>query len=115
VRAEIDALLFARSALKLSQESGVDALLFFNVDRKRAAQIDEMLPAMMDGLRAARLTPFDISIEITEAGDAPCRAGLIGGVAKLRSLGFRIAIDDFGTGHSGLQTLYELQPDYVKN
>lgn len=114
VRAEVDALLFTRSALKLSQKAGVDALLFVNLDRKRAAQIDEMLPAMMDGLRAGRLTPFDISIEITEGGDAPYRAGLISGVAKLRSLGFRIAIDDFGTGHSGLQTLYELQPDYVK-
>ncbi len=35
-------------------------------------------------------------------------------VAKLRDAGFRIAIDDAGAGYSGLQTMVELEPDFIK-
>jgi EAL domain-containing protein (putative c-di-GMP-specific phosphodiesterase class I)/CheY-like chemotaxis protein len=35
-------------------------------------------------------------------------------VAKLREAGFRIAIDDAGAGYSGLQTMVELEPDFIK-
>jgi EAL domain-containing protein (putative c-di-GMP-specific phosphodiesterase class I)/CheY-like chemotaxis protein len=35
-------------------------------------------------------------------------------VAKLRESGFRIAIDDAGAGYSGLQTMVELEPDFIK-
>jgi EAL domain-containing protein (putative c-di-GMP-specific phosphodiesterase class I)/CheY-like chemotaxis protein len=35
-------------------------------------------------------------------------------VTKLRSHGFRIAIDDAGSGYSGLQTIVEVEPDFIK-
>ncbi|MFM2482208.1 bifunctional diguanylate cyclase/phosphodiesterase [Celerinatantimonas sp. YJH-8] len=35
-------------------------------------------------------------------------------LAKLRRLQIEIAIDDFGSGYAGLQTLLEVEPDYVK-
>jgi EAL domain-containing protein (putative c-di-GMP-specific phosphodiesterase class I)/CheY-like chemotaxis protein len=35
-------------------------------------------------------------------------------VRQLRDQGFRIAIDDAGAGHSGLQTMVELEPDFIK-
>jgi EAL domain-containing protein (putative c-di-GMP-specific phosphodiesterase class I)/CheY-like chemotaxis protein len=35
-------------------------------------------------------------------------------VAKLREHGFRIAIDDAGAGYSGLQTIVEIEPDFIK-
>jgi EAL domain-containing protein (putative c-di-GMP-specific phosphodiesterase class I)/CheY-like chemotaxis protein len=35
-------------------------------------------------------------------------------VAKLRERGFRIAIDDAGAGYSGLQTIVEIEPDFIK-
>ena len=115
VRTDVDAFLVGKAARKLtSGEKPVDALLFINVDRMRAAQIGDMLPALLVALSQAGLSPSDVCIEITEGGDSPACAGLIKAVAKLHRRGFRIAIDDFGTGHSGLQTLYELQPEYVK-
>lgn len=115
VRGDVDAFLLERAARKIATaEAKVDALLFVNLDRLRAAQIDDMLPAFLKALSHAGLAPSDVCIEITEGGESPACAGLIDAVAGLRRLGFRIAIDDFGTGHSGLQALYELQPEYVK-
>lgn len=35
-------------------------------------------------------------------------------VARLRDQGFRIAIDDAGAGYSGLQTVIEIEPDFMK-
>ncbi|HMK92926.1 MAG TPA: EAL domain-containing protein [Thermoleophilia bacterium] len=35
-------------------------------------------------------------------------------VAQLREHGFRIAIDDAGAGYSGLQTIVEVEPDFIK-
>lgn len=115
VRVDVDAFLLEKAARKIAgAKADVDALLFVNLDRRRAAQIDDMLPALLEGLSVAGLSPSDACIEITEGGESPVCAGLVDAVAKLRQCGFRIAIDDFGTGHSGLQALYELQPEYVK-
>lgn len=113
VRVEVDAFLLEKAARKIVS-AGVEAFLFVNLDRLRAAQIDDMLPSFLRALSEAGISPCDVCIEITEGGEAPSGAGLINAVAKLRQRGFRIAIDDFGTGHSGLQALYELQPEYVK-
>jgi len=35
-------------------------------------------------------------------------------VRRLRESGFRIAIDDAGAGYSGLQTMVEIEPDFIK-
>ncbi len=35
-------------------------------------------------------------------------------VARLREQGFRVAIDDAGAGYSGLQTVVEVEPDFIK-
>jgi len=35
-------------------------------------------------------------------------------VQQLRAHGFRIAVDDAGAGYSGLQTMVEIEPDFIK-
>jgi EAL domain-containing protein (putative c-di-GMP-specific phosphodiesterase class I)/CheY-like chemotaxis protein len=35
-------------------------------------------------------------------------------VRRLRERGFRIAVDDAGAGYSGLQTMVEIEPDFIK-
>ncbi|MBE0528724.1 MAG: EAL domain-containing protein [Thermoleophilia bacterium] len=35
-------------------------------------------------------------------------------VQQLRANGFRVAVDDAGAGHSGLQTMVEIEPDFIK-
>lgn len=115
VRGDIDSLLYGKAARKLvSASPSSQPLLFINLDRQRAATLNETLPALIGEFSAAGLSPSDICVEITEGGDAAACDGLVHAVAKLRRHGFRIAIDDFGTGLSGLQALYEWQPEYVK-
>ncbi|HYD15486.1 MAG TPA: EAL domain-containing protein [Hyphomicrobium sp.] len=115
VRPEVDSFLYSKAAEKLAAvEHGSDALLFINLDRQRAASLDGTLPELLKGLAKAGLSPSDVCVEITEGGDPSAFDGLLHAVETLRRRGFRIAIDDFGTGFSGLQALYEWQPEYVK-
>lgn len=115
VRIDVDAFLIGRAARKIVRAAtDADPMLFVNLDRMRAVEIDDWLPAVIAELVRAGLPTSNVCIEITEGGEASSCAGLIKAVSKLRQRGFRIAIDDFGTGHSGLQALYELQPEYVK-
>jgi diguanylate cyclase (GGDEF)-like protein len=115
VKIEVDRFLYATAAAKLaSLEHGTDALLFLNLDRQRAATLGETLPALLESIGRSSLSPSDVCIEITEGGDASDCDDLANAVETLRRSGFRLAIDDFGTGLSGLQALYEWQPEYVK-
>jgi len=65
-------------------------------------------------LEECSLVPSQLVLEITERTaiedfDAFGRA-----LAHLRRQGFLIAIDDVGTGYSSLQTISEVQPDFLK-
>ena len=35
-------------------------------------------------------------------------------IERLRALGFRIAVDDLGAGYAGLNSVAQLQPDFIK-
>jgi EAL domain-containing protein (putative c-di-GMP-specific phosphodiesterase class I)/GGDEF domain-containing protein len=114
-RADIDNFLAGKAAQKLSAAPhATDALLFLNLDRRRIAELQKTLPALVALLAQSGLAPSDVCIEITEGGEVCDSLGLPRAVETLRHQGFRLAIDDFGTGLSGLQALYEWQPDYVK-
>lgn len=115
VRADVDSFVYGKAAEKLASVGhGSGALLFINLDRQRAVVLSETLPALLTSIGKAGLAPSDVCIEVTEGGDVSASDGLLGAVENLRRRGFRIAIDDFGTGLSGLQALYEWQPEYVK-
>jgi EAL domain-containing protein (putative c-di-GMP-specific phosphodiesterase class I)/GGDEF domain-containing protein len=115
-KAAVDTFLAGKAARKLrSVERTADALLFLNLDRRRVTELGRTLPVLIATLAEAGLTPSDVCIEITEGGEACDGEGtLLTAVEALRHHGFRLAIDDFGTGLSGLQALYEWQPEYVK-
>ncbi len=55
-----------------------------------------------------------VVLEITERAALGVDPGIIGVVAALRSLGFRIAIDDLGAGYSSLSSFVVLEPEVVK-
>ena len=70
--------------------------------------VEEFINATPEALRGK--TVMEIT-ERTVIDDFP-RAREI--VKKLREAGFRIAIDDAGAGYSGLQTMVEIEPDFIK-
>ena len=84
-----------------------DNLLFVNLHPR---ELDRSL------LHEAALQPWAsrIVLEITETGAIDDYEGARELIAELRSEGFRIALDDLGAGYAGLNSLAQLQPDFVK-
>ena len=70
--------------------------------------MEEFVEAMPPELR--RLT----IMEITEKSVIEDFAFMRDVVKRLRERGFRIAVDDAGAGYSGLQTMVEIEPDFIK-
>ncbi len=73
----------------------------------------------MDGgflkiLAEVELTPHNLVLEITERSAIRDFEAFGRDLAPLRQQGFLVAIDDVGTGYSSLQTISEVQPDFLK-
>jgi EAL domain-containing protein (putative c-di-GMP-specific phosphodiesterase class I)/CheY-like chemotaxis protein len=70
--------------------------------------IEEFVQATPEPLRSKTV------MEITEKSIIDDFSHFREVVTKLREHGFRIAIDDAGSGYSGLQTIVEVEPDFIK-
>ena len=64
--------------------------------------------------QSPNLMPGRVVLEITERLAIKDYKIFIKKLLKLKELGFEIAVDDVGTGFSGLETIAELNPNYVK-
>ncbi|WP_083938194.1 EAL domain-containing protein [Paenibacillus daejeonensis] len=60
------------------------------------------------------LTPRQIVFEVTERSSIEDFETAKKVLSHYRSQGYQIAIDDAGAGYSSLQSIVELQPDYIK-
>ena len=65
-------------------------------------------------IEAARISPRDIEIEITETAAMKNVAQTAATLSAIRALGMHVAIDDFGTGYSSLSYLRSFQIDTLK-
>ncbi|MEI6448554.1 MAG: EAL domain-containing protein [Actinomycetes bacterium] len=70
--------------------------------------VQELIDATPEELRGQTV------IEITENSVIDDFAHMRRMVDRLRDQGFRIAIDDAGAGYAGLQTMVEIEPDFIK-
>src|SRR5262249_11273840 len=61
-----------------------------------------LVPAIMDALAAADLSPRRLELEITESILLQDSDATLATLHRLRDLGMRISMDDFGTGYSSL-------------
>jgi len=80
--------------------------LFFHPDSD--VFVREFVEATPVALRAKTV------VEITENAVIDDFAHMREVVRRLRGSGFRIAIDDAGAGYAGLQTMVEIEPDFIK-
>jgi EAL domain-containing protein (putative c-di-GMP-specific phosphodiesterase class I) len=65
-------------------------------------------------IEAARISPHDIEIEITETAAMKNVTQTATTLSAIRALGMHTAIDDFGTGYSSLSYLRSFQIDTLK-
>ena len=65
----------------------------------------EVTPSSLRGLTVIEITENSVIDDFDRMRDI---------VRKLRAHGFRVAIDDAGAGYAGLQTMVEIEPDFIK-
>jgi EAL domain-containing protein (putative c-di-GMP-specific phosphodiesterase class I)/CheY-like chemotaxis protein len=86
-----------------------DAMLFVNIHPAALAH-----PALFADDNPLVPLAHRIVLEITERSSLEHVPDIDAKIAALRATGFRIAIDDLGSGYSGLTSLVQLRPDFVK-
>ncbi len=72
---------------------------------------DAYLKSFLDEVN---ISPANIVLEVTEREAIENFELFKEAVSYYSGLGFAIAVDDTGTGYSGLETLFELKPDFIK-
>ncbi len=80
----------------------------------RQFQQPELLTAIGRALRAARLDPSALKLEITESVLMADAQSTVETLQSLKTLGIGLAIDDFGTGYSSLAYLKLFPVDTLK-
>ena len=69
---------------------------------------------VVEALRAAKLAPERLDLEITESTLLDDRGSTRATLESLRKLGIRISLDDFGTGYSSLSYVLAFPLDRIK-
>lgn len=112
---DLDALLIGK-AIEAYASSPIrrSALLFINLDGRLLTSWQHVRDTLVELVSTTGLDPWDICIELSEAYQPLPEQAFDRAVQGLRAPGFMIAIDDFGTGNSGLQMLYQSNPDFIK-
>ena len=111
---ELDRLC-RRTASKAGEGLPLDCLRFVNTEpvtmflhSHGESFVNEIVEATASSLRGLTV------IEITENCVIDDFDRMRDIVRQLRAHGFRVAIDDAGAGYAGLQTMVEIEPDFIK-
>ncbi|MBV8200812.1 MAG: EAL domain-containing protein [Acidobacteria bacterium] len=88
--------------------------LFINCSAHGFVDPELVSQPILEEVRRAGREPHDIVFEVTERVAITEWKEFRAILAALRGLGFSIAIDDMGAGYSSLQTVAEVEPDYLK-
>lgn len=89
-------------------------ILFLNINPKVLADPDFSSGQTRKLLVEQGLHPSDVVLEITEQSAIEDFVNFRAALDYYRKQGFQIALDDVGSGYSSLQSIAELQPDFLK-
>jgi EAL domain-containing protein (putative c-di-GMP-specific phosphodiesterase class I) len=106
--------LFLQTALKKAASSIINKYLFLNIDPQVIS-----LPAFREKFTKEYLLEYNFTpqlavLEISERNAIEDYSQLRLSLDTLTKQGFLIALDDVGAGYSGLKTISELKPTYLK-
>jgi EAL domain-containing protein (putative c-di-GMP-specific phosphodiesterase class I)/CheY-like chemotaxis protein len=112
--AELDRLC-RRTACHAGEQLPAHALRFINTEPLTmflhshgdsfVQEFVEVTPSSVRGLTVIEITENSVIDDFDRMRDM---------VRQLRAHGFRVAIDDAGAGYAGLQTMVEIEPDFIK-
>jgi EAL domain-containing protein (putative c-di-GMP-specific phosphodiesterase class I) len=89
-------------------------LLFLNVEPDSIHDPALRSESTFQVLREAGLKPSQIVLEMTEHSAVADPGTFRQLLNHLQFQGFRLAVDDVGSGYSGLKSIAELKPDFIK-
>jgi EAL domain-containing protein (putative c-di-GMP-specific phosphodiesterase class I) len=89
-------------------------LLFLNVEPESIYDPHFRSEKTLRLLEKAGLTPDRVVLEVTEHSAVHDFTAFRQTLSYFRSRGFRLAIDDMGSAYAGLQSVAEIQPDFLK-
>jgi len=101
-------------ALERACALGLQANLFLNVDPRVIHDPKFRVGVTAGLLRHLTLTPQQIIFEVTEKAAITDYDMFREILAHYVSQGYRVAIDDTGAGYSGLRTITEIRPHFIK-
>jgi EAL domain-containing protein (putative c-di-GMP-specific phosphodiesterase class I)/GGDEF domain-containing protein len=90
------------------------SLLFLNIDPNIIHDNDFQQGFTKDFLENLNIAPSSIVFELTERSAIKDYNSFKNVLKHYTEQGYNIAIDDAGSGYSGLKTLYEVYPKYLK-
>lgn len=97
-----------------AQQLPEDALLFMNVEPESIFDPHFRSERTMRLLERSGLTPERVVLEVTEHSAVNDFTAFRQTLNYFRSRGFRLAIDDMGSAYAGLQSVAEIQPEFLK-
>jgi diguanylate cyclase (GGDEF)-like protein len=112
---ELEKMLQGRAIAKFASVPDIACKkLFLNLDGRTLPASDEMIASAARQLKAHRIPPSAICIELSERHNHASTPDFARLVRRLQRAGVRLAIDDFGVGHSEFKLLCDYGLDYVK-
>jgi EAL domain-containing protein (putative c-di-GMP-specific phosphodiesterase class I) len=91
-----------------------DQMLFLNMEPDSIHDPALRSEATFDLIREAGLKPTQIVLEMTEHQAVRDPVMFRQMLNHLQFQGFRLAVDDVGSGYSGLRSIADLKPDFIK-
>jgi EAL domain-containing protein (putative c-di-GMP-specific phosphodiesterase class I) len=101
-------------ALMGASEMPQDKLLFLNVEPESIFDPQFRSDRTLRLLDKARLSPERVVLEVTEHSAVHDFTAFRQTLSYFRSRGFRLAIDDMGSAYASLQSVAEIQPEFLK-
>ena len=107
-------MLFRKKALERIRELDSDKLLFVNVDPEVIKTAEYKTGLTKEYLEEIGGKESSIVFEITERTAIDDYVAFMNVLDNYRNQGYQVAIDDVGAGYSGLKTINEIRPNYIK-
>jgi len=101
-------------AIRSARGLGEEQLLFLNMEPDSIHDPALRSEATFALLRDANLKPSQVVLEMTEHSAVRDFTSLRQLLSYLQFHGFRLAVDDVGSGYSGLKSIAEIKPDFIK-